>query len=265
MTRIIICIIIIIKKLKRISLDNNVTNIINMSRLTIKYLIDLLNDHQVDNRCDYKLIVDTYQSLVFGNSISFDNMIKMLMVACEDCDNNITDVQLKNEKQNIRNKIFNSPIEISRKKKYISLIESNSNTQILADINNELIILLTYYFDINLIIYNPYTKLSKCFYFDNFLDKDLPFIIIKEMKALVTTKSYHELVTNQKKYTFSYIDPIIDELIKKSFIIGLDHGKQLQYLNTNITFIEKKNIRPTIKLKLLPLKFYKSFNPNNLK
>lgn len=231
----------------------------NNTALSIKYLINLFDDtsnQQINSNnnliIENKLLVDSYQSIMIDDIITFDHLIKMIVIAYSN-QLSVTDDKIKQIKKNIRNKIMKTEIDIGKKKKYITSLDTST------DVTNELILLLSYYFDINIILYNPFTKLSKCFYFDNFMDKDLPFIIIKEMKNLISTKNHYELIKNQHEFIFSYNDLLIQELIKGIFIIGIEPGKKLEYLNSNIHFTEFKNINPIIKLQLLPLKYTNTF------
>ena len=100
----------------------------------------------------------------------------------------IDDVVIKTEKQNIQKTIYDSSIESSKKKKFINHIISQTNKEEQA--SNENILILTYYFGVNLIIYNSVSQIIKCYYYDNFLDKEQPFIVIKETKETIGTKPY---------------------------------------------------------------------------
>jgi hypothetical protein len=105
-------------------------------------------------------------------------------------------------------------------------------------------LILTYHFGINIIVYQTESQTTKCFYWDNQLDRDLPFIIIKETKETNSPYFYYELVFSQNKFIFEFNHPIITELMPVAFIVGLEHNKQLEYLkldkvNEVMTEIEK--------------------------
>jgi hypothetical protein len=230
-------------------------------QLTIKYLIDLLNDHatiQIDRK---KYLIDSYPILKINNVISYNNLLTGLLIAYKnikyDINNETLRVSLdddiiKNSKIEIEKFIRNSSIDLSKKKKYINFIISNNNPV------NDSILVLTYYFGINLIIYHTESQISKCYYYDNFLDRDLPFIIIKETKDSNSANSYYELVFSQNKYLFEFNHPMICELMQHTFIVGLEQNKKLEYLNNcKVSDILEDNLqkKEVVKLKLIPKRF----------
>jgi hypothetical protein len=213
------------------------------TQLTIKYLINLLNDQKSIEITKTNYLIDSYPTLKLDSVVSYDTLLSGIMTAYKKAsyklnENNfkiyIDEESLKGEKQQIEKFIFNSTIDSGKKKKYIAYINSQSLTSSLPQ--NENILVLTYYYGINLLIYNEETQTTKCFYYDNYLDSELPFIIIKETKDVNSPNQFYEILFSQNQYIFNYSHPIVSELLPTAFIIGLEQNKQLEYLP-----VEKKN------------------------
>jgi hypothetical protein len=215
--------------------------------LTIKYLINLLND-QTDlkiNRQQY--LIDSFPTLKVGSLLTCDNMLTALLIAYKNAHYDIDDLTyrinidptlIKTEKDIIQKTLFESGIDAGKKKKFIGLVSNLTNP------TNEFMLILTYHFGINILVYQTESQTTKCFYWDNQLDRDLPFIIIKETKETNSPYFYYELVFSQNKFIFEFNHPIITELMPVAFIVGLEHNKQLEYLkldkvNEVMTEIEK--------------------------
>jgi len=243
----------------------------NSSNLTIKYLIDLLNDKQLIRIDRRKYLIDTFPTLKIGEQISYNNLLYLIMIAYKNIKYKIDedtlkiiidDVVIKTEKQNIQKTIYDSSIESSKKKKFINHIISQTNKEEQA--SNENILILTYYFGVNLIIYNSVSQIIKCYYYDNFLDKEQPFIVIKETKDKNSSHTFYELVYLQNKYVFEHNDPLIKELMANTFIVGLEQNKRLEYLVTNKVSEEYTNIKQInmkiIKIRLVPTKSINMIN-----
>lgn len=213
------------------------------TNLTIKYLINLLNDQTSLSFTKTNYLIDSYPTLKLDSIISYDTLLSGIMIAYKNAPHKLNNENfkifvdedsLKQEKQKIEKFIFGSIIESGKKKKYISYILSQSSTS--APPLNENILVLTYYYGINLIIYNAETQTTKCFYYDNYLDRDLPFVIIKETKDQHSPNQHYEISFSQNQYIFNFLHPIISELLPTAFIIGLEQNKRLEYLP-----IETKN------------------------
>jgi hypothetical protein len=208
--------------------------------LTIKYLIDLLNDHTNLKIDRHQLLIDSYPTLKIESIISYDNLLTTLLIAYKNIKyeiNNLTlkisisNEILKTHKQSIQKFIYDSTIDQSKKKKYIGFITNQNGSTIYP--TNESILVLTYYFGINLMIYNTESQTIKCYYWDNNLDKEQPFIIIKETKDTNSPNLYYELVFSQNKFMFDFNHPIIIELIGRAFFVGLEQNKKLEYIESN--------------------------------
>jgi hypothetical protein len=242
------------------TIDNN---------LTITYLIQLLND-QTNIKIDKKkYLIDSYPTVNFKFGLTYDNLLTSLLYGCKNIQEEITNQsfeisisldKIKYYKNEICKFIKESKIiDIGKQKKYISYINSINN---LNTPTNESILLLTYYFGINLIIYNSESQIIKCYYYEDKLIKEQPFILIKETKDTNSPNFYYELVFSQKIYIFSFYHPIIIEIFNSNiFIIGLEHSKKLEYKNnqsnqSNLEFISIIEDTP-IKLKLVSKKILK--------
>jgi hypothetical protein len=245
--------------------------------LTIKYLINLLND-QISLKINrHQYLIDSFPTLKVKSNLTFNNILSCLMIAYKNITYNIDESNLrisirsdiiKTEKNLIIDKIRFSAFDSIKKKKYID----NINTIIYP--LNESILILTYYYGLNLLIYNTESQTIKCLYWDNMLDKDLPFVILKETKEINSPDFYYEIVFSQDKFIFDYSHPIIKEMINIAFIVGLEQNKKLKYLELEkVSNVMKEintntNTEEIVKLKLIPekiLKLIEKFQTMNLK
>jgi hypothetical protein len=94
--------------------------------------------------------------------------------------------------------------------------------------------------------------------FENILDRELPFIIIKEIN-----NNYELLVLNDK-YLFEFNHPIINELINDVYVVGFDKNKKLELSKDKLNIKQDLiDIKPKIKLRLVPMRilnFLKNYN-----
>jgi hypothetical protein len=230
------------------------------NNLTIKYLINMLNEHLELNINRQIFLIDSYPSLKFNYDINSDILLYILLIA------------YKNIKYIIDPQTFKIIIDkeiIDKTKldiiKYLSkstniTIKKIREDNILSNniITNEIILIFTYYFSINLIIYNSQSQISKCYYYENILDRELPFIIIKEIN-----NNYELLVLNDK-YLFEFNHPIINELINDVYVVGFDKNKKLELSKDKLNIKQDLiDIKPIIKLPLVPMRilnFLKNYN-----
>lgn len=229
----------------------------NSTPLTIKYLIDFLNDKETIkiNRIPY--LIDSYTSLKIGNTQTFNHLLTGILISCKNIkykiDNNLAisldENTLNTTKKDIVKKIVESNMDQFKKRKNIAYINCNSNTLP----NNESILTLAYCFDINLIIYNHQSQIIKCYYYDNCLDKNLPFVLFREVKSNNSSDIYYELVFSNNKFIFDFQHPIITELIPNLIIVGFDNNKKLEFNNideTKLTLgLPEHKLNNSIKLK----------------
>lgn len=237
---------------------------INDNKLTINTLIKLLNKEE--NLCieRKKYIIDTYPSIKFNYELDIDIIIYILIIGYNNIKYSIDNTTykilidyklVKETKDKIIEIIKYISVEFSIKKKIISILLHNE--KINQNILNETFLIFSVYFNINIIVYNVNSQISKCYYYDNYLDIDLPFIILKE-------NSYYELVYIDNKTTFDYNHQIIKDLIEEIYIIGFEKNKKLKYLNKmNIEYhIQKLPNKPFIRLPILSNKIYNFIKEN---
>ena len=252
----------------------------NTEQLTIKYLINLLNNNTKIAISRHKYLIDSYPTLKINSTISYYNLLTTLLIAYKNInyqiDNSTLEISL-NETildeyfKNIEEFIRNSSIDQNKKKKYINYINSQTKQSTSTYPINDSILLLTYYFGINLIIYNNETQIIKYFYYDNHVNIKLPYILIKETKNSQTTNIYYELIFSQNKFIFDNNHPLIIELIPNAFIIGFEQNKKLEYLeleSISNQLTEIKQSSNLIKLKIFPskyIKLIKKFQNTNFK
>jgi hypothetical protein len=235
--------------------------------LTVKYLINLLNNNTVIKIIRHKYLIDSYPTLKINSLISYYNLLVTLLIAYKNTNYTIDNTTLEISLdvsilieyfKNIEEFIKNSSIDQNRKKKYINYIHSQINQSTSTYPTNDSILILCYYFGINLIIYNNETQTIKFFYYDNQVNVKLPFILIKETKNNQTSNLYYELIFSQNKFIFENNHPLIIELIPNAFVIGFEQNKKLEYLElNNIADILEQIKDPIIKYKLktIPTKY----------
>lgn len=249
----------------------NNSKIENDDILNIQILIKLLNEHDNIYFEKKKYLIDSYPSLKFDYNINIDILIYILLIANNNIIytyNNISS-EISPLKVNINNKIINDTkdkiIEVIKnisidnniKKNILSLLYYNKDAELNDNIYDNTILFLTAYFNINLIIYNTDNQIIKCYYFDKYLDKNLPFVILKEING------NYNLLFIDNKYVFNFTHPLITDIINELCIISFDNNKKLEYLNnrviSDIIIVDKPIIKlPSISNKLL--KFIKTKN-----
>ena len=221
--------------------------------LNISYIINLLNEKKVFTLDRNQYLIDSFPTLKIDSQLSYDSLLSAILIAYSKIDYSINDQLkisideevLKKKKIIIKDYIFNSNVDINKRKKFINNL----------NLINDNIILTTFFFNINLIIYNTESQNIKCFYYDQILDTELPFIIIKESKS-DNSNQYYELVYSQNKYLFEYKHPLVDEIIPKAIIIGLENNKKLEISNNQMLddFTEVHKELNQTKVKLLSVK-----------
>jgi len=241
-----------------------------MEQLTIKYIIDLFNDHIVLDTKRKSLYVDSYQTINIGTIVNFNNLLITLLKATKDIKLKIIEDViftydlsiLEQEVKKIINMIYNLNIDITKKKKIISFITNKTNDMSIYEyIPNEIILILCYHFSTNIFIYNFDAQTSKCYYYDDKYDKDIQNIIIIEKKK--TINSCYELIVDNNKYMFEYKHPVIQQLIQSAFIVGFEQNKTFEIMKNDYKLSEKINIKQNIKINGLPKSYdeiYKKYN-----
>jgi len=238
-------------------------------KLTIDYIINLLNNNTKLKIDRHKYLIDSYPTLKINSTISYYNLLSTLLIAYKNINYQIDNISLEISVyetvldeyfKNIEEFIRNSSIDQARKKKYINYIFTQNTQDKSTPPNNDSILILTYYFGINLIIYNSESQTIKYYYYDNNNNIKLPYIIIKETKNIHAVNFYYELIFSQNKFIFDNNHPLIVELIPNAFIIGFEQNKKLEYLkldNISDQLTEIKQPDIIIKLDSFPSKYIK--------
>lgn len=223
----------------------------NKSNLTIKYLINFLNNHENLQIERHKYLIDSFPVLKMKSNLTYDNLLTAILIAYNNIKYQIdyTDYKimiddniLRITKSQIQKTIFESVFDLTKKKKYINFIQNLTKLTIPT---NESILVLTHFFQINLIIYNTKSQTIKTYYYDNLLDTELPFIICKETSETDSPTSFYELVFVQDKFIFDFNHPLVTELIVDTFIVGLEQNKKLEYVKIIQANISQTNVSQT--------------------
>jgi len=239
-------------------------------QLTIKYLINLLNNNTVLKVVRHKYLIDSYPTLKINSLITYSNLLMTLLIAYKNTnytiDNTTLEISVDNSilleyLHNIEEFIKCSSIEQNKKKKYINYIHSQSTQSLSTNPTNDSILILCSYFGINLLVYNNETQTIKFFYYDNQVNIKLSYIIVKETKDTLSSNLFYELVFSQNKFIFDNNHPLVMELVPLAFIIGFEQNKKLEYLELNnineqLTEISNRYISQ-VKLKVYPSKYIK--------
>ena len=104
--------------------------------LTIKYLINLLNDQTSLKINRQQYLIDSFPTLKVKSNLTYDNILACLMIAYQNVSYNINETDLridigfdliKAEKNILKEKIRNSAFDPAKKKKYIDAISTLVN------------------------------------------------------------------------------------------------------------------------------------------
>jgi hypothetical protein len=134
---------------------------------------------------------------------------------------------------------FNSLINV---KKMLNLIGQNT-------VNNELILFLSGYFNVNIYLYSFESKLLKIYYLEDKLNINKESIVLVMKKDLLTPNIGYQTLIEKKKITYN--DDFIQNLCKDIYIIaiGLKENKKLEIdslsvedKNNNIFIIGLKEV-----------------------
>ena len=136
---------------------------------------------------------------------------------------------LDNLKEFMEKYEFNSLINV---KKMLNLIGQNT-------VNNELILFLSGYFNVNIYLYSFESKLLKIYYLEDKLNINKESIVLVMKKDLLTPNIGYQTLIEKNK--FKYNDDFIQNLCKDIYIIaiGLKENKKLELDSLSID--EKDN------------------------
>ena len=135
---------------------------------------------------------------------------------------------LDNLKEFMEKYEFNSLINV---KKMLNLIGQNI-------VNNELILFLSGYFNVNIYLYSFESKLLKIYYLEDKLNINKESIVLVMKKDLLTPNIGYQTLIEKKK--FKYNDDFIQNLCKDIYIIaiGLKENKKLELDSLSIDKID---------------------------
>ena len=127
-------------------------------------------------------------------------------------------IALNNLKEFMEKYEFNSLINI---KKMLNLIGQNI-------VNNELILFLSGYFNVNIYLYSFESKLLKIYYLEDKLNTNKESIVLVMKKDLLTPNIGYQTLLEKKK--FKYNDDFVQNLCKDIYIIaiGLKENKKIE-------------------------------------
>jgi hypothetical protein len=220
-----------------------------MAQLNLKFIIDSFsknNELSVSIKKN-KYLFESYTKIFIDYPANLISLFTIFLL----CDLNIEyELNKKNNRIKINDMILNKEIEklinfftknkkieIARKKRLLSNLQNNV-------LSNDIIVLLTEYFNTNLILYiNDFDNI-KLYYVDEEFDIEKPIIVVNYVKDINSINYGYELIKNTDSYCFSYGHPIIDELIKSKnkICIGVDYDKKFMIRkNIDYTHINELN------------------------
>lgn len=211
-----------------------------MAQLSLKYIIECFsknNDVQYNVKKN-KYLFESYAKILIDYPSNFISLFTIFLLSDLNIDyelnkqNNrikLNDIVLNKEIDKLISFFTkNKKIEIARKKRLLGNIQNNI-------LSNDLIVILTEYFNTNLILYINDSDNIKFYYVDEELDTEKPIIVVNYVKDINSINYGYELIKNTDVYSFSYVHPLIDELVKSKnkICIGVNYDKK---------FIVRKNI-----------------------
>jgi len=209
-----------------------------MTRVSLKFIIDFFTDKSIittqtksniielfqisDEKCEKKfrdfldLILFVIDSDYDINSIS--NKKIYIQTIIDDIIDYIQDTQL----------LINKP-------KVISQIKNNDLTQ-------DIILLVSYIFDINIIIHE--NNILKVYYFSEKYNKYRNTVLLKIEQDPSDGTEYYKLLINDDKFIFNNLDKNLNELLEKEYIIpiGFIPNKSFEVNNDKLKIINDRLI-----------------------
>lgn len=202
-------------------------------------LIDIVNYFSknkiiINNNNENNYIIKSFPRVLIDYPADFNNLLICLLIGDRNINYTINsfnnrisinnDILFNEKKKLLKNITDDFNIDLARKKKIINQINNNL-------FSNDIAIMLSDYFLVNLIIYNNDNNLVKLYYIQNELDPNLPFIIINYIKDSNSTNHGYELIKNENKYYFEYKHPLIIDLLKSPICIGINSDKKFKVQN----------------------------------
>jgi hypothetical protein len=196
-------------------------------------LVDILNIISFDLKSNTCKKIDPEHFTNFETENNFTSLFKILLYILK----NNSEFEQENEldilKKTIQDNTFNSLLNI---KKIYNMI-------CIDLVNNEVILFLCGYFNINILIYCFQTKILRLFYLENELNLNKGIILIGLKKDIQTDKIGYQTVI--EKNIFNFNDNIIQNLVNNNYMIpiGIIENKKfkISLLEENFEFLIQNN------------------------
>lgn len=210
-----------------------------MPQISLKYIIDFFKDKSIITTTTRSNILELFQLSDEKCGQSFNDFIDLLMFVIDEN----YDINTLSNKKNYMYTIIDDIINyiqdtqlLINKPKVISSIKNN-------ELSQDIILLLTYIFDINILIHE--NNILKAYYFSQKYNKYRNTIIFKVESDPATGIDYYKLLINEDKFIFNLRnDKNLEELLKKEYIIpiGFISNKLFNYNNDINSLINDRSI-----------------------
>ena len=209
-----------------------------MTRITLKFIIDFFSDKSIIMTKNKSNIMELFQYSDEKCEKKFNDFLDLILFVI-DKDYDISTLSNKKNyiltiKDDIINFIQDTQLLIN-KPKVISQIKNNDLTQ-------DIILLITYIFDINIIIHE--NNILKVSYFSERFNKYRNTVILKVEQDATDGTEYYKLLINNEKFLFNNSDKILNEVLDKEYIIpiGFIPNKSFEINNDKLKLINDRSI-----------------------
>lgn len=209
-----------------------------MTRVTLKFIIDFFTDKSIITTKNKSNIMELFQYSDEKCEKKFNDFLDLILFVI-DHDYDLNALSNKKNyiltvKDDIINFIQDTQLLIN-KPKVISQIKNN-------DITQDIILLITYIFDINIIIHE--NNILKVCYFSEKFNKYRNTIILKVEQDATDGTEYYKLLINNDNFLFNNTDKILNELLEKEYIIpiGFIPNKSFEINNNKFKLINDRSI-----------------------
>jgi hypothetical protein len=209
-----------------------------MTRITLKFIIDFFSDKSIITTKNKSNIMELFQYSDEKCEKKFNDFLDLILFVI-DKDYDINTLSNKKNylltiKDDIINFIQDTQLLIN-KPKVISQIKNNDLTQ-------DIIFLITYIFDINIIIHE--NNILKVSYFSEKFNKYRNTIILKVEQDVTDGSEYFKLLINNEKFLFNNNDKVLNDVLDKEYIIpiGFIPNKSFEINNDKFKLINDRSI-----------------------
>jgi hypothetical protein len=209
-----------------------------MTRITLKFIIDFFSDKSIITTKNKSNIMELFQYSDEKCEKKFNDFLDLILFVI-DKDYDINTLSNKKNylltiKDDIINFIQDTQLLIN-KPKVISQIKNNDLTQ-------DIILLITYIFDINIIIHE--NNILKVSYFSEKFNKYRNTIILKVEQDVTDGTEYYKLLINNEKFLFNNNDKVLNNVLDKEYIIpiGFIPNKSFEMNNDKFKLINDRSI-----------------------